>query len=70
MSSLTAKIADARDSGQVADEMSPVAASAALVALIERMAAFHRELEQIGIGRDDLVETTARIIHQTVVGRS
>jgi hypothetical protein len=49
--------------------MSPVAASAALVALLERMAAFHRELEQIGIGRDDLVETTARIIHQTVVGR-
>ena len=48
--------------------MSPLAASAALVALIERMAAFHRELEQIGISRADLVETTARIIHQTVVG--
>ena len=70
MASLTAKIADAQASGQVAREMSPVAASAALVALLERMAAFHRELEQIGIGRDDLVETTARIIHQTVVGRS
>ena len=70
MSSLTAKITQARDAGHVVDEMSPVAASAALVALIERMAAFHRELEQIGIGRDDLVETTARIIHQTVVGRS
>ena len=35
---------------------------------IERMAAFQHELEQIGITRDDLVETTARIIHQT--GRS
>jgi len=70
MSRLTAKIADARDAGRVADEMSPIAAGAALVALIERMAAFHRELEQIGISRDDLVETTARIIHQTVVGKS
>ncbi len=70
MSSLEAKIAGAQQAGRVVDEMSPVAASAALVALIERMAAFHRELEQIGIGRDDLVETTARIIHQTVVGRS
>ena len=69
LSRLTAKIAQARDAGHVVDEMSPVAAGAALVALIERMAAFHRELEQIGIGRDDLVETTARIIHQTVVGR-
>jgi AcrR family transcriptional regulator len=69
MASLTAKIADAQASARVAREMSPAAASAALVALLERMAAFHRELEQIGIGRDDLVETTARIIHQTVVGR-
>jgi AcrR family transcriptional regulator len=68
MATLTAKIADAQASGRVAREMSPAAASAALVALLERMAAFHRELEQIGIGRDDLVETTARIIHQTVVG--
>jgi hypothetical protein len=65
---LTAKIAAARAAGRVVDEMSPMAASAALVALIERMAAFHRELEQIGISRADLVETTARIIHQTVAG--
>jgi AcrR family transcriptional regulator len=70
MSSLTAKIASAQDDGRVVAEMSPVAASAALVALIERMAAFHRELELIGISPDDLVETTARIIHQTVVGQA
>jgi AcrR family transcriptional regulator len=70
MAALTAKIAGARDAGRVVEEMSPVAASAALVALIERMAAFHRELEQLGISRVDLVETTARIIHQTVVGQS
>jgi AcrR family transcriptional regulator len=69
MSSLTAKIAAAQADGRVVAEMSPVAASAALVALIERMAAFHRELELIGISPDDLVETTARIIHQTVVGQ-
>lgn len=70
MSSLTAKIAQSRDAGHVVEEMSPVAASAALVALIERMAAFHKELELIGISPDDLVETTARIIHQTVVGQT
>jgi AcrR family transcriptional regulator len=68
MASLTAKIAQSRAAGHVVDEMSPAAASAALVALIERMAAFHRELEQLDITRPDLVETTARIIHQTVVG--
>jgi AcrR family transcriptional regulator len=70
MSSLTAKIERAQEDGRVVAEMSAVAASAALVALIERMAAFHRELESIGISPDDLVETTARIIHQTVVGQT
>jgi AcrR family transcriptional regulator len=68
MASLTAKVAESRAAGRVVDEMSPAAASAALVALIERMAAFHRELEQLDISRADLIETTARIIHQTVVG--
>jgi AcrR family transcriptional regulator len=63
-----AKISAARASGAVADAMSPPAAAAALVALIERMAAFHKDLEPMGISRADLVETTARIIHQTVVG--
>ena len=70
ITTLETKIGDARSSGRVAKEMSPRAASAALVALMERMAAFHRELEQIGIARADLVETSARIIHQTVVGAS
>ena len=68
MVSLTAKVAESRAAGLVVGEMSPAAASAALVALIERMAAFHRELEQLDISRADVVETTARIIHQTVVG--
>jgi AcrR family transcriptional regulator len=64
------KIEAARQRGSVAEEMSSAAAAAALVALIERMAAFHRDLEPMGITRADLVETTARIIHQTVVGAS
>jgi AcrR family transcriptional regulator len=62
------KIEAARARGDVSEAISPVAAAAALVALIERMAAFHRDLEPMGIGRADLVETTARMIHQTVVG--
>jgi len=50
-------------------ELAPLAASAALVALLERMAAFHTELEPMGISRADLVETTARIVYRTVTGR-
>jgi len=70
MARLTDKITEARSAGLVVTEVSPLAASAALVALIERMAAFHRELEELGITRADVVETTARIIHQTVVGQA
>jgi AcrR family transcriptional regulator len=58
-----------QQAGRVAPEISADAAGAALVALLERMAAFHRDLEPLGINRTDLVETTARIIHQTVAGR-
>ena len=58
----------AQRAGRVAPELSPAAAGAALVALLERMAAFHGDLEPLGIDRAQLVETTARIIHQTVTG--
>ena len=64
------KIAESRRRGAVPAQMSPRAAAAALVALIERMAAFHRDLEPLGIAREDLIETTALIIHRTVVGDS
>jgi AcrR family transcriptional regulator len=65
---LAAHVRAAQRAGRVAPELSPAAAGAALVALLERMAAFHRDLEPLGIPRSDLVETTARIIHQTVTG--
>jgi AcrR family transcriptional regulator len=56
---------------QISDPaLAPRAAAAALVALLERMAAFHHELEPMGIPRTDLVETTARIVYRTVVSSS
>jgi hypothetical protein len=48
--------------------LAPYAAGAALVAMMERMAAFHSDLEHFGASRRDVVETTARIVHQTVTG--
>ena len=49
--------------------LAPYAAAAALVAMMERMAAFHGDLEAYGATRADVVETTARIVFQTVTGR-
>src|SRR5262249_36749591 len=46
--------------------VAPYAAAAALVAMMERMAAFHVDLEAYGVSRRDVVETTSRIVFQTV----
>jgi AcrR family transcriptional regulator len=64
----SAKIAESQANGNVVAAISPAAGASALVALIERMAAFHHDLEPLGVTRAQLVETTARILHQTVTG--
>ena len=65
---LAAKVAESKSAGKVAAEVNSYAAAAAMVALLERMVAYRFELEARGVDRDALVETTARIIHQTVTG--
>ena len=67
---LAAKIAEAQRAGRVDPSMSPIAAASAIVAMTERVAAFHREIEELGVTPAALVETTARIIDQTVTGPS
>jgi len=42
----------------------------ALAPVIERLAAYHREIETFGATRADLVETCARILLQTLIGRT
>ena len=49
--------------------MNPVAAAAAFAAILERLAAYHKELEVLGVAQEQLVETCARILHQIVTGR-
>lgn len=58
-----------QEAGHVAPEISSAAAAAALIVLIEGMAGHQRELERV-VSIDAIVETTARIIHQTITGRA
>ena len=67
---LAVKVEESQRAGRVTTGIKPIAAAAALVALMERMAAFHTDLEPWGVSRADLVETTAQIVHQTVMGPS
>ena len=62
-------VAENQKSGRVPPEITPYSAAAAMVSMMERMATYHYDLEPRGVTRADLVETTARILHQTVTGR-
>ncbi len=67
---LAARVAESQQAGRVSPDVSPIAAASAMVAMTERVAAFHREIEDLGVGPDALIATTARIIDQTVTGPS
>ena len=60
---IAAKVQARGDSG-----LSPYAAAAGMVSMLERMAAFHADLEAYGTSRAEVVETTARILHHTATG--
>jgi AcrR family transcriptional regulator len=53
---------DANRSSQV----KPVVASVAMAAVLDRLSSYHRELEALGISREDIVESCAHILHQTL----
>jgi AcrR family transcriptional regulator len=57
-----------QQAGRVDAGIVPQAAAAALGAILERLAAYRRELETVGVRREDLVETCARIVLLTVRG--
>jgi AcrR family transcriptional regulator len=48
----------------------PYAAAAACGAILERLAAYHGELEAFEVSREDLVESSARILTRTLTRRS
>jgi len=66
---LTEQVAASQRAGRVAEEITPYAAASAMVAMMGRMAAYHQDLETRGFTREDMVETVARIVYQTVTGR-
>lgn len=65
---LAEQVTEGKAAGRVDPAIVPQAAAAALGAILERLAAYHRELELVGVKRDDLVDTCARIVLQTLGG--
>lgn len=67
---LAGRIEESQRQGKVVAEIHPAAAAAAMASVLERLAAHHREIEYFGASREELIESTARILFQTVTGRS
>lgn len=67
---LAARIRESQARGRLPAGPHPAATAAALASILERLAACQKEIEPFGATRRDLVETGARILYQTVTGRS
>jgi AcrR family transcriptional regulator len=67
---LARRVRESQKAGRIASEVHPYAATAAAASILERLSAYHKEIEFFGATRGDLVETCARILFQTVTGRS
>ncbi len=70
LDALTTELRHARDEGRVRRELNPWVAAAAIVSLLELIAAHQQTLLAGDADRDDLVETCASIIYQTVTGEA
>jgi len=70
MTRLAEIIEAAKREGAVAKEIHAQVAAAALVAILERLSAHYRDLRTFRVSRSALIETCARIIHQTIGGNS
>jgi AcrR family transcriptional regulator len=70
MRGLAKRVEESRRAGRVSMKEDANAAAAAMGAILERLAAYHAELENMGVTRELLVETSARILHRTVTGET
>jgi len=70
MRGLARLVETAQVDGRISNREDPNASAAAMGAILERLAAYHAELERIGVTREHLVETSARILYRTVTGVS
>jgi AcrR family transcriptional regulator len=64
---LAERVREAQARGGAAG-LHPYAAAAAIAAILERLAAYHEELRAFEVERDDLVESSARILQRTLGG--
>jgi len=65
---LAERVRRSQAEGTVSANLHPYAAAAACGAVLERLAAYHGELEAFDVSREHLVESSARILARTLTG--
>ena len=68
LDTLAKHIDSAKSAGRLSESLNARAGAAALAAILERLAAYHRELENIGVSLEDLVESSAYILYRNITG--
>ena len=62
------QIEAAKQAGRLRESLNPRAGAAAMGAILERLAAYHKQLELIGVQLEDLVESSAYIVYRNLTG--
>ena len=65
---LAAIIEEGQKAGRVAETIHPHVAAAAMMAILERLSAHHRDMRTFKASREDIIETCAQLIYQTLGG--
>ena len=69
LAALASEVERGQADGRISRELHPLAAAAALASFLERLSAHHRDLRGLGLTRDDVRETCARMLIQTLEGQ-
>lgn len=65
---LSELIQTSKEQGKVADDVTPYLAASALVSILEKLSSYARNLKHFNANRKNLVDTCARMIHNTIEG--
>jgi AcrR family transcriptional regulator len=69
MNLLVDKVEAGQAAGRLSTSLDAYATAGAMMAVLERLTAFHREFERRGVSRDQLIETVARLLYENLTGR-
>lgn len=69
MNPITEQLQAGQKAGLVSEHLNPVAAASAIYAMLEKLAPWAEEFKDLGVSRDEVVDTIATVMRQTMTGK-